>query len=137
MSNSSSKVAVAAVSERAWGRVTWSQIVGLGVARGTISRWINDGYLHPRLPRVYAVGHVSLAIEAQFSEALLYAGPGAMLSHAIAAHWLGLLDEHPKTMHISTPHQRRSQPGIRVHPRRAVERDWHNGFPVTSLPQTP
>jgi hypothetical protein len=77
-----------------------------------------------------------MSIEAQFSEALLYAGPGAMLSHATAAHWLGLLDEQPKAIHITTPHQRRSQPGIKVHARRACDRTTHKGFPVTTLPQT-
>ncbi len=121
MSNSSSKV---------------GQIATLGVSRATVSRWIDDGYLHPRLPRVYAVGHVSMSIEAQFSEALLYAGPGAMLSHATAAHWLGLLDERLRTIDVTTPRQPRSLPGIRVHRRRNCDRIWHKGFPVTALPQT-
>ncbi len=136
MSESGSKVRVGAVADRQWGRVKWEQLVDLGVPESTISDWIDQGYLHPRLPRVYAVGHISTSIEAQFSEALLYAGPGAMLSHATAAHWLGLLDERPKTIHVSTPRQRRSQPGITVHPRRTCDRVPHNGFPTTALPQT-
>jgi hypothetical protein len=136
MSNSSSKVALAALSERAWGRVSWAQIVGLGIPRGTVSGWIDDGYLHPRLPGVYAVGHVSMSIEAQFSEALLYAGPGAMLSHGTAAHWLGLIDRRPRPIDVSTPRQPRARKGIRVHARRNLERTWHNGFPTTTLPQT-
>jgi hypothetical protein len=136
MWKSRSKVRVGALADRQSGRVKWEQLVDLGVPEATISHWIDDGYLHPRLPRVYAVGHISMSIEAQFSEALLYAGPGAMLSHATAAYWLGLLDERPKTIHISTPNQRRSQPGIKVHARRTCTRAWHNGFPTTTLPQT-
>lgn len=136
MLNSRSKVRVGALASRQWGRVKWGQLKDVGVPSGTISLWIDDGYLHPRLPRVYAVGHVSTAIEALFSEALLYAGPGAMLSHATAAHWLGLLDERPKAIHVTTPNQRRSQAGIKVHARRTCERVWHRDFPTTTLPQT-
>ncbi|HEY1593133.1 MAG TPA: hypothetical protein VGF81_15150 [Solirubrobacteraceae bacterium] len=136
MSYSRSKVRLARVADKQWGRVKWEQILGLGIPPTTVSAWIDQGYLHPRLPRVYAVGHISISIEAQFAEALLYAGPGAMLSHATAAHCLGLLDEGPKTIHISTPHQRRSHPGITVHPRRTCDRITHSGFPTTTLPQT-
>jgi hypothetical protein len=136
MSYSTSKVRLARVADRQWGRVKWVQILALGIPRTTISAWIDQGYLHPRLPRVYAVGHVSTSLEAQFAEALLYAGPGAMLSHATAAYWLGLLDRQPNTIHITTPNQRRSQPGIRVHARRTCERIPHNGFPATTVPQT-
>jgi hypothetical protein len=130
-----SKVRVAGLAEKAWGRVTWAQLRSVGVPEGTVSLWENDGYLHRRLPGVYAVGHVSTSIEALLAEALLYAGPGAMLSHATAAWWLGLLDERPQLIHVSTPRQYRSIRWIQVHRRRACERKWERGFPVTTLPQ--
>src|ERR1700761_2359699 len=136
MPNSNNKVRLAALSARASGRVTWAQIATLGVSRATVSGWIEDGYLPPRLPGVYTVGHISTSLEAQFAEALLYAGPGAMLSHATAAYWLGLLDERPSTIHVSTPRQLRSLRAIRVHARRTLERVWHKGFPTTTVPQT-
>src|SRR5882762_3215439 len=118
MRNSSSmKLRLARVAARAWGRVTWAQIQELGVDRAVVSRWLADGYLHPRLPRVYAVGHPATCTEAKLAEALLYAGPGAMLSHATAAWWLGLLEDRPRTIHVSTPRQCRSLKGIRVHQR--------------------
>jgi len=41
-------------------------------------------YLHPELLRVYAVGHRAPSVEADVTAAVLYAGPGAMLSHAAA-----------------------------------------------------
>jgi hypothetical protein len=135
MSNSRRKLPLARVADRQWGRVKWEQIEALGIARATVSNWLKQGYLHRRLPRVYAVGHISTSIEARIAEALLYAGPGAMLSHTTAAWWYGLLDEHPNTIHISTPHCRRSHAGIRVHARRDCERVWHRGFPLTPLPQ--
>ena len=100
-----------------------------------MSRWTVAGYLHRRLPGVYAVGHVSTSIEALLAEALLYAGPGAMLSHTTAAWWLELLDEQPRVIHISTPRQCRSVDRIRVHGRRGCERVWKRDLPVTTLPQ--
>jgi very-short-patch-repair endonuclease len=59
-----------------------------------------------------------------------------MLSHATAAWWLGLVDDRPRTIHVSTPRQCRSLKPIKVHGRRALERIRHNGLPTTTLPQT-
>ena len=135
MLKSGSKVVVAGLAERAWGRVTWAQLRGLGIPEGTVSLWRDDGDLHRRLPGVYAVGHVSTSIEGLLAEALLYAGPGAMLSHVTAGWWLGLLDERPQVIHVSTPRQCGSIRWIRVHRRRECHREWARGFPVTTLPQ--
>jgi predicted transcriptional regulator of viral defense system len=59
-----------------------------------------------------------------------------MLSHQTAAWWWGLTDRRPKVIHVTTPRRCRSQPAIEVHGRRPVERVWHNGLTVTTLPQT-
>ncbi|HZU60937.1 MAG TPA: DUF559 domain-containing protein, partial [Solirubrobacteraceae bacterium] len=67
---------------------------------------------------------------------LLYAGPGAMLSHATAAWWIGLVEHQPRRIDVSTPRRCRSVPGIRVHPRRHHERTSHKGLPVTRFEQT-
>ena len=75
MTNQSSKVRLAHVASRQWGRVTWAQIEALGVPKSTVAAWLNQGYLHRRLPGVYAVGHSSGSIEADLAAALLYAGP--------------------------------------------------------------
>jgi very-short-patch-repair endonuclease len=136
MRNRSSKVLLAQVANRQWGRVTWAQIRELGIGPARVSYWLKQGYLHRRLPGVYAVGHNSGSVEADLAAALLYAGPGAMLSHATAAWWLGLLDEPPRVIHVTTPRQCRSQPGVRVHERRKLKRTWHERLPVTTLPQT-
>jgi hypothetical protein len=69
--------------------------------------------------------------------ALLYAGPGAMLSHTTAAWWYGLTEHRPKVIEVSTPRQRASVRGrVRIHGRRALKRVPHNGLPVTTIPQT-
>src|ERR1700740_2810773 len=103
MRNQIDKGSVARLANRQNGRVRWAQLLALGIDRAVVSRWVRQGYLHPRLPGVLAVGHVSTSTEAMLAEALLYAGPGAMLSHATAAHWLGVLDPAPNEIHVSTP----------------------------------
>ncbi len=98
--------------------------------------WVGAGYLFPTLPRVYSVGHHAPSVEGDLAAALLYAGPGAALSHATAAWWLGLLEQQPRNIHVSTPRQPRSLPGIKIHGRRQVERILHKGLATTALPQT-
>jgi predicted transcriptional regulator of viral defense system len=112
------------------------QIVRLEVSRQSISRWVNQGYLHPLLPGVYAVGHAAPSIEADLAAAILYAGPGAMLSHGTAAWWWGLIDRAPSTIQVSTPRRRRSPRGIKVHQRRSCEPARHRNLPVTTVAQT-
>jgi predicted transcriptional regulator of viral defense system len=130
------KVPLGGTVGKQWGRVTSAQLQRLGIGRNVIADWKRQGYLHRVLPRVYAVGHTAGSYEADLAAALLYAGPGAALSHATAAHWLGLLDKPPRKIHISTPRRCRSVRGVVVRGRRDHGRTWHRGFPTTTLPQT-
>src|SRR5437764_11876946 len=134
MVNRSAKVA--AVAGRQWGLVTWAQLAGRAFDRKTISDWVRRGYLHRVHPRVYAVGHRAGGFETALAAALLYAGPGAMLSHGTAIWWLGLIDKPPSTIHISTPRRCRSLRGIKLHQRRDSTRTWHKNLPVTTVAQT-
>lgn len=135
MPRQNAKVRLGDVAGRQWGRVTWAQMQRLGVDRRAATEWSEQGYISRVLPRVWAVGHRAPSYEADLAAALLYAGPGAALSHATAAHWLGLLDERPRAIHVSTPRRCCSQPGVIVHGRRGEPRFWHRGFPLTSVPQ--
>lgn len=92
--------------------------------------------LHPLYSGVYAVGHTALSTEGLLSAALLYAGPGAMLSHGTAAWWLGLTGRRPPLIHVSTPRQVLSMPGVLVHGRRSLERVWHRQLPVACCPMS-
>ena len=134
--DTSVKPRVAALAARQQGRVTSAQLVALGIPRSTISDWIRAGYLHPRRPRVHAVGSPARSRDSDLFEAILYAGPGAMLSHGTAAHHLGLIDRPPGAIHVSTPRARRSLPGLVVHGRRTLARVEHQGLPVTTIPDT-
>jgi hypothetical protein len=131
------KLRVARLAGPRQGRITTAQLVRLGVGRTTIGDWTVAGYLHPRLPGVYAVGSAARTVESDLWEAVLYAGPGAMLSHGTAAWWRDLIDFPVYPKHVSTPRRKRPLPGIAVHGRRAeLARDRHKGIPVTSIAQT-
>lgn len=136
MAYRSAKEGVASVAGGQFGRISWAQLRSLNITQSTIQRWLNTGYLSRLLPGVYAVGHTARTTEAELMAAVLYAGPGAMLSHATAAWWVGLADSRPYMIDVSTPRRCRSLPGIRVHGRRSVERSWHRNIPVTPFPQT-
>jgi hypothetical protein len=128
------KERTAAIASRQGGRIAYSQLTRLGVATSTIHGWERDGYLKHSLPSVFSVGHVAPSWEADLWSAVLYAGPGAMLSHGTAARWRGLIDFAPPGIHVSTPRQTRSLQKIHVHGRRRdLERQFHKGLPVTSI----
>jgi hypothetical protein len=113
------------------------QLAHLGVADSTVHGWVGAGYLFKVAPHVYAVGHVAPSREADLWTAVLYAGPGATLSHLTAAHWRGLADFPGAIVHVSTPRACVSLPGIVVHGRRArLEREIVDGMPVTTVAQT-
>jgi hypothetical protein len=135
MRDLSAKVRVAGLAERQSGRVSAAQLVALGVDKQAVSRWAAAGYLHVVLPRVYAVGHRAPSLEADLTAAVLYAGPGAMLSHATALWWRGLLDRRPWPIEVSTPRRCRSLSGVDVHGRRDCRREWHKRLPMTTIEQ--
>ena len=123
------------LADRQAGRVSWAQLMALGIDRRVVSRWTAAGYLHVVHPRVYAVGHRAPSVEADLTAAVLYAGPGAMLSHATALWWRGLLDRQPWPIAVSTPRRCRSLDGVKVHGRRDCRRVWHKGMPMTTVEQ--
>ncbi|MBV9805077.1 MAG: type IV toxin-antitoxin system AbiEi family antitoxin domain-containing protein [Solirubrobacterales bacterium] len=133
MPNRSAKVA--RIASRQWGLITWAQLAGLGTARSTVAEWSREGYLHRIHPRVYAVGHAAGGRETELAAALLYAGPGAMLSHATALWWHGLLDKLPRPLQVTTPRRCQSLSGVRVYGRRTHERILHKGLPTTTVEQ--
>jgi hypothetical protein len=130
------KVRVGRLAGRQFGRISTDQLVRVGVSSTTVARWTATGYLHPALPAVYAVGHRAPSVEGNLAAALLYGGPGAMLSHATAAWWFALIDRRPPTIEISTERRCVSLPDVRVHDRRELDRTWHNDLPSTRVAQT-
>lgn len=131
-----SKVRVGRVATRQGGLITRAQLRRLEVSASTIDNWIHAGYLYVRLAGVYAVGSPGATAEARLWEAVLYAGPGAMLSHMSAAWWQGLILHPPSQSHVSTPRRTRTPGGLVIHDRRALARCAHRGIPVTHPHQT-
>ncbi len=125
-----------ALASRQQGLIAWRQLVGLQIPVRTVSSWIARGVLVRVLPRVYSLEHRAATIERDLFAVILYAGPGAMLSHATAAWWCGLIDDRPsRPLEVSTPRHVRSLNGIMVFGRRPVKRTVHRGLPVTTRTQ--
>ena len=77
---------------------------------------------------------------AQLWAAVLYAGPGALLSHETAAELNGLADKPTEQIHLSIPGQRRvaKRPGISIHRSdRALDAAQGHAYPPrTSIEET-
>jgi very-short-patch-repair endonuclease len=124
---------------RQHGRITRAQLIALGVPNSTVGGWTKSGYLTRVLPKVYAVGHTAPSKEADLWAAVLYAGPGAELSHTSGAHHRGLIIYPPDVIHVSTPRVKiKSIPEVvKVHAgRNNLEPSSHEGIPTTTVAQT-
>ena len=117
------------------GVVATRQLATLGFSRSAIRRMCERGWLFRIYRGVYAVGHRAPSVEADLVAAVLYAGPGAMLSHATALWWHGLIDRQPWPIQVRTPRRCRSLRGIDVHGRRTCERILHRDLPTTRIEQ--
>src|SRR3954447_14529294 len=124
------------LAEAQWGVIARWQLEQCGISTGAIARLAAPRRLHRIYPGVYALGHRAICTEGRLLAAILYAGPGAALSHASSTHWWGLLPYVPDTVHVTSPRRRRSLEGVRVHHRGSVERVMHRGLPVTPVART-
>lgn len=124
------------LAERQFGVVNRRQLIRLGASAGRISRMLDRGFIHRIHPKVYAVGHRALSVEGWLSAALLYAGPGAVLSHLTAGWWRGILDERPSRIHVSAAGSVSSLRGVCIRHPRQIDRVWHRKLPITPVPRT-
>jgi very-short-patch-repair endonuclease len=118
------------------GVVSRQQLRDLGLSDTMIGRWLHAGRLHRLHRQVFAVGHTALSIQGRLWAALLYAGPGSVLSHTTAAWIWSLIDAEPQRIHLTVPGRRPSLPEVRSHHSRLVERVDHGGFRVTPVART-
>lgn len=122
------------------GRVTWEQLLAVGVGEERIKRWAREGRLRRVHRGVYAVGHTAPSWRADLMAAVLACGKGARASHGSAGYLVGILRHPPARHHVTVPTTAgRARPGIvihrvkHLHPRDAET--WH-GIPATSIPRT-
>jgi hypothetical protein len=111
------------------GIVCRSQALKGGLSVGMIKFRVNSGRWQQVHPGVYATFTGAAGRGAQLWAALMWAGPGAMLSHETAAELQRLTDKPVETIHVMVPGYRRVRavPGVSIHRYgraiEAVERD--------------
>lgn len=132
--------AAARVAARQYGLITRPQALSLGVDRGRIARRLASGRWHQVHRGVYAVGHLAPRIEARWLAAVLACGPGAVLSHASAAHLWAIKPAPARDLPHVTVDTRvgRARRGIVVHRAQLAPQDIVRsaGIPVTSPART-
>ena len=114
----------------------FDQLVSCGLDKDAVARRARKGHLHVVHYGVYAVGHVSATLNAQFMAAVLAGGDDALLSHWACCCLAGLVRWDGRTIEVTirgTSH--RSRPGIRFHRARSLDpRDTTRlyGIPCTT-----
>lgn len=128
---------LAELARRQYGVVARRQLTELGLATGAINVRVVNGRLHVLHRGVYAVGHTRLTDKGRWMAAVLAAGPGAVLSHTVAAALWEMRPWRDRNLHVTAPAQR-TRRGIRSHCSRlpADEVTVHDGIPVTSPART-
>jgi putative AbiEi antitoxin of type IV toxin-antitoxin system len=122
------------------GVVCRTQALKVGLSVGSIKFRVSSGRWQQVHPGVYATFTGASGRSAQLWAALLWAGPGAMLSHETAAELQRLADKPVQVIHVTVPGQRRvrSVPGVTIHrsgrAMEAVQRD--SNPPRTSIEET-
>jgi hypothetical protein len=140
------KARLAQLAARQKGRVSYAQLLALGLWKATIHRWTRSDYLFPELPGVYALGHPGRTEESDLFAAILYAGPYAGLDRLTGGLWRGLVKwRTSEAIHVATPRRCRSLPAdhpanglkrpIDVRGQRTFKRWPYHGIPTVPTPQ--
>lgn len=120
------------------GVVARAQLLDLGASVKEIDHRVALRRLHPLRAGVYAVGHTAVSQPGRWLAAVLFCGPGAVLSHWSAAALWGLRNIRGAAIDVTVPSKSRSAGGVRRHfsllP--ADETTGHEGIPVTTVPRT-
>lgn len=122
-------------AERQAGVVTASQAAQAGLSRTAVRSRLRTGRWQRLRQGVYATFSGEPSRVAILWAAVLYAGPGAVLSHRTAAELVCLVDAPSDLIHVSIPVERRVSPapGLRVHMSQRAREAVH---PARLPPQT-
>ena len=123
------------LAESPQGMITRRQAFGAGLTRDAIGARINGGRWQRVYPGVFAVFSGEPCRVAALWAAVLWAGPGAALSHHTAAELHGLTRKPPQLVHVTVPADRRVRrvPGIVIHRSARILTARH---PAQSPPRT-
>jgi hypothetical protein len=118
------------------GVITRAQAHESGLSDDTIAHRVASGRWQRIYPGVYTTFSGPLPRQARLWAAVLYAGPGAVLSHETAAEFQRLVDNRSPHIHLTVTAARRVaiQRGLKIHISQRILGD--RGFPVGVLPQT-
>lgn len=118
------------------GVVTRAQARGSGLSDEAIEHRVASGRWQRIHPGVYATYSGPVSREVRLWAAVLYAGPGAVLSHETAAELQRLVDKSAPFIHLTVPSARRvaEREGLVIHRARRVLPGRR--FPPGVLPQT-
>jgi hypothetical protein len=99
------------------GVVSRAQVLASGLTDEVITARLSRGSWQQIYPGVYAAFSGELSREAALWAAVLYAGPGAMLSYQTAAELWELADSPGSRIHLTIPGDRRvrKRPGMVLH----------------------
>lgn len=105
------------LSDQQSGVATRRQILEMGLTKDIIYTRITSGRWQSLHPGVYAMFSGETSRQAQLWAAVLYAGPGAMLSYQTAAELWKLIDAPSSVIHVTVPSTRRvtRRQGISIH----------------------
>ncbi len=97
--------------------VSRQQVLRAGVSRTTIESKVGRGLWQQIHLGTYGAFNGTVTREAHLWAAVLYAGPGALLSHETAAEVLGLTDRRCPVIQVTIPASRRVRPprGVAIH----------------------
>jgi hypothetical protein len=128
--------AMGALAEDQHGVVSRTQLLELGMDRGSITHRIKLGRLRQVHRGVYTIGHRLLTQDGRWMAAVLTYGPHAVLSHRAAAALWGM--RGGTRVEVTLPGGRRGRPGITAHRANLPpdERTTHRGIPTTTVPRT-
>ncbi len=119
------------------GVISRRQAISAGMSRGAVEAKVASG----RWPTIYRGAYATftgpVGWTARLWAVLLYAGPGARLSHETAAELLRLTDERSPAIHVMIPAERRIRPiaGAVIHRSSHLEQGWRfaRGVPPHTL----
>ncbi len=97
--------------------VSRQQLLRAGVSRNAITSNVRRGAWRQIHPGIYRTVAGDVTWEASRWAAVLYAGPGALLSHETAAEILGLINRRCPVIHVVVPASRRvrAPEGVALH----------------------
>lgn len=125
--------------EAQYGVVSRAQLLEVGCTRSMVETRLRRGTLVPLHPGIYAVGHRHLRTQGHWLAVVLWAGPGAALSHRDAAALHGLRPCNRSRIEVTTRRRMKRRAGVEVHHSTVLDAQditTVDGIPVTSVART-